>query len=240
MTAMLKKLRHRLRAGAGCANELRKDQSGLAMVEFAISLPIVLGIGMLGTETANYVVTHMKISQVAMQVADSASRVGEQNVLQARQVFEDDINDVFIGAEKLGGRFDLMGRGRIILSSLQEYDPDPDNADEDESNQFIAWQRCRGAKNFTSSYGVEGDGSTDDTFPGMGETGSELTAARGTAVMFVEISYTYESLTPFDFLDGREITYTAAFTVRDNRDLTGLYNSNPPEPVADCSTFSAT
>ena len=42
-----------------------------------------------------------------------------------------------------------------------------------------------------------------------------------------------------DWLDGEEISYTAAFNVRDNRDLTRLYQTNPPTPVARCNVYSA-
>ena len=54
--------------------------------------------------------------------------------------------------------------------------------------------------------------------------------------MFVEIAYDYDSLTPFDIYDGRTIRYTAAFNVRDSRDLTQLYDDGP---AADCDTYSA-
>ena len=87
-----------------------------------------------------------------------------------------------------------------------------------------------------SSYGVQGVGATGTGFPGMGKAGREITASNGTAVMFVEVSYDYDSLTPFDLFDGREITYTAAFNVRDSRDLTQLY---PGGPQAACNVYSA-
>ncbi|MDC8753359.1 pilus assembly protein [Erythrobacter sp. sf7] len=206
---------------------LAPDSSGVAMVEFAFTAPIVLAMGMLGTETAYFVITHMQVSQVAMQVADNASRVGEQDVLTSRKVYESDINDSLVGAEKLGEQFAIFQRGRVIISSLQQ------NAD---GGQWINWQRCRGAKVFNSSYGVEGDGATGTGFPGMGEAANRITASPGTAVMFVEISYDYDSLTPFDIFDGREIRYTAAFNVRDSRDLTRLYDDGPS---ADCGTYSA-
>lgn len=212
-------------------NALRSDTSAVAMVEFAFTAPLVLALGMLGTETSYYVISHMKVSQIAMQVADSASRVGEQDVLVARKVYEGDINDVFIGAEKLGANLGIMANGRVILSSLQQ------NAD---GGQWIAWQRCRGAKVFNSTYGVEGDGASGTTLAGMGEAGKEITASAGTAVMFAEVSYTYDALTPFDFLDNQEITYTAAFNIRDSRDLTQLYQTDPASSVASCSTYSAT
>lgn len=209
---------------------LARNNSGVAFVEFAFAAPLVLGMGMLGTETAYYVITHMQVSQVAMQIADNVSRVGEQDVLVARRVFEADVNESFIGAERLGEQIDIFEQGRIIVSSLQQ------NAD---GGQWIAWQRCRGAKLHDSTFGVQGDGASGTTFPGMGETGREITASPGTAVIFVEISYDYDSLTPFDIFDGNTITYTAAFNIRDNRDLTGLFQRNPPSPVARCNVYSA-
>ncbi|MFL0356549.1 TadE/TadG family type IV pilus assembly protein [Erythrobacter sp. GH1-10] len=212
------------------ARRMRDCGSGVAMVEFAFSAPIVIALGMMGAETANFAITHMQISQVAMQVADNASRVGEYDVLVNRKVYEDDINQAFVGAEKLGGRYEIFENGRIILSSLEQ---------NSEGGQWIHWQRCRGAKNHTSSYGVEGDGATGTTFPGMGEPGKEITASNGTAVMFVEVSYTYTPVTPFEFFGDTEILYTAAFNIRDQRDLTRIYQTNPVSPVARCNVFSA-
>lgn len=159
----------------GFFRRLVRDRSGLALTEFAFTLPIILSLGMLGTELANYTVTHMRISQVAVQLADNASRAGSDEVLQARQVTEGDITEVFIGAWKLGGGLDVLDNGRVILSSLQ--------VNAAGNGQWIAWQRCMGLKNVASSYGIEGDGETDDTFPGMGEAGNEITATDGEAVM---------------------------------------------------------
>lgn len=213
--------------GQRMTRRLTQDVSGLAMVEFAFTAPIVLGMGMLGTETAYFVITHMKVSQIAMQVADNTSRIGETDVLTERRVFERDVNGALVGAEKLGQDIDIFQQGRIIVSSLQR------NA---QGGQTIRWQRCRGAKVHNSSFGVEGVGATGTGFPGMGEPGRQITAAQGTAVMFVEISYDYDSLTPFDLFNGQTISYTAAFNVRDARDLSQLH---PGGPQASCTTYSA-
>ena len=209
---------------------LKSETSGVAFVEFAFTAPIVLALGMLGTETAYFVVTHMQVSQIAMQVADNASRVGEQDVLEEKKVYENDITEVFVGAEKAGETINLFENGRIILSSLQQ---------NEDGGQWIAWQRCRGAKNHSSSYGNAGDGAEGDTFPGMGSGTNKIKAASGTAVMFVEVSYTYEALTPFDFLGDQEFNYTAAFNIRDSRDLTQLYGADDGQDVASCTEFNA-
>jgi len=209
---------------------LRRDDSGLALTEFALSLPIFLSLGLLGTETAHYVVTHMRVSQIAMQIADNASRVGEQDVLVERRIFEDDINDVFVGADKLGGGLDILENGRVILSSLEQ---------NGEGGQWIHWQRCKGLKNHVSDYGDEGDGASGTSFPGMGRPGEEITASSGNAVMFVQFTYEYQPITPISAMDGQAITYTAAFNVRDSRDLTQIHQTTPVSAVSDCDTFSA-
>lgn len=212
------------------ARTLRQCRSGVAMIEFAFAAPILLTMGLVGSETAYFAITHMRVSQVAMQVADNASRVGELDMIVARQVFERDINEVLVGAEKYGESFKLFENGRVIVSSLQR------NAD---GGQTIRWQRCRGAKVHNSSFGVEGVGATGTSFQGMGPTGRQIQASQGTAVMFVEVVYDYKPLTPFSAFGNRVITYTAAFNIRDNRDLTQIYNTNPPAPVARCNVYSA-
>jgi len=216
-----------LARGRHLAGRFGPDTSGLALVEFAFSAPLVLGMGMLGTDTASLVIVHMQVSQIAMQVADNASRVGEQDVLAARKVFERDINQTMIGAEKLGENIQIFARGRVIISSLQL------NA---QSGQWIKWQRCRGAKMYNSTNGVQGDGITGTSFPGMGPSGSRITASAGTAVMFVEVAYDFRSITPLNLFNNQQIVYTAAFNVRDNRDLNSLYAGGN---VANCSTYSA-
>jgi hypothetical protein len=207
--------------------QLKQDVSGLAMVEFAFAAPLVLGMGMLGTDTAFLVISHLQVSQIAMQVADNAARVGEEDTLAARRVYESDIIDTLLGAEKLGENIAIFQQGRVIFSSLQR------NA---QGGQWIAWQRCRGAKNYNSSYGLQGAGATGTSFPGMGVPGRYITASTGTAVMFVEVAYDFRSITPMNLFNNQQIVYTAAFNVRDNRDLTQLYSGGP---VASCTVYSA-
>ena len=227
----------RLRRTFATLGHVARDNSAVAMVEFAFAAPVVLALGLMGTETANFAITHMQISQIAMQVADNASRVGESDVLVAKKVYEDDINEVFIGAEKLGERYNIFEQGRIIISSVQH-----NELGAGLSGQTIKWQRCRGAKVYDSTYGFEGVGADNGSFRGIGDDPNpnrRLAAEPGTAVMFVEVAYDYDPITPFEFFGDTEIQYTAGFNVRDSRDLTGLYQTSPASGVADCSVYSA-
>lgn len=214
--------------------QLVRHTSGVAMAEFAMVFPLILGVGLMGLETANRVLVELKVSQLANLIADNAARIGEQSMLEDRKVYEADINDLFHGAELQGGSaIDLYENGRVILSSLEVLP-------ETESKQYIHWQRCVGKKDFVSSYGVEGDGVTANDFPGMGPAGEEVIAFADEAVMFVEISYDYQALigAPFTFDDGA-VHAIASYTVRNDRDLTQVYqrDKSDPDPVADCSAF---
>lgn len=199
---------------------LLDDTSGVALTEFAFAAPIFLTLGLVGADTVNYVVVHMRISQVALHVADNASRVGEQDVITARKIYERDINDLLMGAERYAGGLDLKENGRIILSSLEV------NSDD---GQWIHWQRCSGDKVHESQFGLQGDGATGTGLAGMGRPGAEIFATPGNAVMFVEVAYDYQPIVPISMLENQEIVYTASFNVRDSRDLPGgVYSGGMP------------
>src|SRR3546814_1088407 len=70
-----------------------------------------------------------------------------------------------------------------------------------------------------SAYGVEGVGATGTDFKGMGPVGREVTAAAGTAIMFVEVTYEYQPLLFGAWLGPRTIRSTAAYNIREARDL---------------------
>jgi hypothetical protein len=213
---------------------LATTRSGVAATEFALALPLLLGAGLMGLEVANRAVVQMQINQLASHIADNASRIGDTSMLQDRRIYENDINDLLRGAQLQGkGRIDLFEHGRVIISSLEVV---PDTED----RQYIHWQRCLGKKQHVSTYGVEGDG-LDGRLAGMGPPGKEVWAFPGDAVMFVEIAYDYQSLVGGPFgIDG-EVWATAAFTVRDDRDLSQIYqrNADNPDPLAGCDTFGS-
>ena len=216
MTDLATKPRRNLRA---VLRALRRDTAGLALIEFAYGLPVLLGIGLGGVEIANLAVTRMRVSQIGMMVADNAARVGENNGLSLKRVFESDMLDTFEAARIQGVPIDFVNRGRIIVSSLQQ------NSD---GGQWIAWQRCYGNKTWASSYGVAGNGKTGTAFTGMGPAGQQVQAPASTGVMFVEIAYDYDAIVePFAQglqyfgmrVDNQVLTYKGTFVVRDPRQL---------------------
>ena len=205
---------------------LWRNRRAAVAVEMAFAIPglVVLGFG--GIEIANLTLTHTRISQIGLSAADNASRIAFGSSLSQPSIREIDINEVFTGVEAQAEGLDFKPNGRIILSSL-ERNP--------EDGQWIHWQRCYGDMKVNSAYGPEGTGITGTDFPGMGPEGSEVKAPAGTAVMFVEITYQYKSVVYGKWLKPQTIRSTAAFNIREGRDLQQVYNPAPAATPSTCT-----
>ncbi|MEG3086110.1 TadE/TadG family type IV pilus assembly protein [Sphingomonas sp. PB4P5] len=207
------------------------DQRGLALIEFALALPLVLGVGMYGVETANLAIVNMRLSQIALNLADNASRVGETGS-SMQQLRESDISDVLQATRLQGASMKLTTNGRVTLSSLEGSST---------GVQTIHWQRCIGLQNgtsYASSYDktngtIDANDGQDtaatnkgvEVTGGMGDGTQKVSAPNGAGVMYVEINYDYKPLLGSMFATPAKLKYTASFIVRDNRDFTKIYES---------------
>lgn len=179
---------------------LRRDQRGVALIEFALSLPILMVLVLVGLELTNYVLANHRVRQIAAMTADNASRL-------RTQMSEAYINQLFVGVQKAGAGINFQNRGRVILSSVQN------NAAS--NGQWIRWQRCYGSLSKTSNYGTQGKGQNDSSLP----TINGLVAQPGSALMYAEAEYQYKPLIATSFLNNRRITSEVAFIVRQRTDF---------------------
>jgi hypothetical protein len=217
---------------------LRRNQSGLALTEFALSIPIFTGLGMYGTETAYRAVAQMQVSQAALALADNASRIGQTGNTGVQPTVQDSqIVEALVGTRLQTDNLDLLENGRVILSSL-EFKKIASESNREQ--QFIRWQRCKGMRNFTSAY-VSGINTSNAAFTGVGPAGA-VKAIEGSAVMYVEIQYAYQPLFGELFAEGVVINQEAAFTIRDDRNLAAGINNDmtPTTGAATCNKFDAT
>ena len=231
------------------ASSLRDCRSGVAFIEFAFALPVLLALGLLGLETANYAMANLRVSNIAMLTADNAARVRES-------IDEGDITELMTGAKMAGSNINFAANGRIILTDLE---PTATGG-----KQWVRWQRCDGALNYTGTNtalrpltasgvaitngteiyatdrtAVSGSPSSETkaTLTSVGSGSNVISASTGSAVMLVEVAYNYQPVIPNSFLQGRQITYTSAFNVRQRTDQT-LRNINRVTPKS-CNTFAA-
>ena len=219
---------------------LDENQSGVTIIEFAYSLPILMVLGFTGVETANLAVANMRVSQIAMTVADNLSRAKQSVPLGLPQLREVDINDALLGAKIQGGdSLAILNNGRIIVSSLQQ------NAS---GKQTIKWQRCKGVLNVSSTYGAQG--ATQPTsgtggFQGMGTGSNRVQAEPNSAIIFAEVTYDYQPVFGNWLLGAVRLRREAAFYVRDDRDITGdathadsVYNPTPTATASACNVYN--
>jgi Flp pilus assembly protein TadG len=193
---------------------LWSDRSGASLVEFAITFPVLSVMGMYGIEIAYMASVNMQISQIALQVADNASRLEQtSNNTVAPTVTEAGIDSIMTGAIKVGERFRFTQNGRVILSSLEK--------DAASGKQFIHWQRCTGSLVVPSAYGNDSNnnGLSGTTLNGMGSGATKVQAPTGIAVMFVEVVYDYQGIFGDLFVRNTRFRQEAAYLVRDIRDL---------------------
>lgn len=210
---------------SGISRCLMANRRGMAVVEFALTLPFVVGFTMAGAELTNYTITKMRLSQIALQIADNASRIGTGSLLSAKQISEAQINDLLLGAiaqSESGTKLALDANGRMILYSLEPV------ANPNTTDQYkIRWKRCRGLK--TSFAGTYAQGTTN--LAGFVYNGQTIKAPTNGAVMVVQLSYTYRPLIAQSWIRNTEIVEYGAMTVRDTRDMigptggVGIYNT---------------
>ena len=216
-------------------SRLRRNESGVALIEFAYSMPILMLLGFTGVELANLAIASMRVSQITMTVADNLSRAKQTVPLGLPQLREVDINDALLGARIQGGNnLPILTNGRIIISSLQR------NA---AGLQTISWQRYKGLLNVSSAYGAQGatqPSTGTGGFQGMGAGSTRVQAEANSAVIFAEVSYDYQPVFGNWLLGAMRLRREAAFYVRDDRDLTAVYNPNPAATVAACNQFNTT
>ncbi len=231
-------------------HRLKRDQSGLAMVELAVSLPFFMGLVIGGVETANYASVIMQLNQITLHTADSAARIGSATPNAIKTISEAQIKDVFEGALREGDRIavggshsyidpktgvpSIRGNTLIILSSLEQTQPFNARA----PRYRIRWQRCAGTATFyNSTYGTRAGGSS---VTGIGPTGRQVVPPPGGVLMFVELQYYFKPLivNGFSRLTDRTISQIASAVVRENRDTVGptgsdgIYNNEGITPAS--------
>jgi len=240
--------------------QLGRATRGAVFAELAIALPLVLLLGLGGIETARYVQTNLRLSQMAQTVADNAGRV--RSALD-----ETNVNEIMIGAKLMGAPIDFTNKGRIILSDLEQRTNTTGTGGQGTKTasnpngyrQWIRWQRCAGALNRSSGYGVpltssgaavtnlsdatnsdHGAVQTASVIDGMGPAGAQISASGGTSVMVVELFYSYRSLLPIYSWGSGTIHVVQAFNIRQRTDFS-VYNANGLTGTrrSDCSLFNA-
>lgn len=203
---------------------LARARDGVAAVEFALALPLLVGLTMCGAEAANMAYTSQKLGDIATMTADNISRI-------RLSISNGDVTDTLGGIKILGDNIDLRNNGRIIVSSIAPVLDGSGNV----TNQTLRWQRCTGALVKSSAYATT-EGSNIGA-SGMGPSGRQIAATKDSELIFVEVYYTYKPLISASFFGTPQMSAIAAMSVRErNGTANDILSSGTNSP---CSTYAA-
>lgn len=182
-----------MRAIARTLLRLRRCRAGVAALEAALALPILLVIVLGGVDIVGYVAAAKKVDRLSGAIANLTARA--DRLRDDTQCTESDcLGMLFLAASQVAEPLDLEANGRLIVSSLVDPEDGPPE---------IAWQRTG------PDYTIEADskvGAEGEAFD-MPE-GFEL--PEGDNAIVVEIFYDYQ---PFP-LSGDLLFATPALSTR--------------------------
>ncbi|MEQ9255906.1 MAG: pilus assembly protein, partial [Alphaproteobacteria bacterium] len=160
------------------------DRSGALLVEFAIAIPILLSVTLIGTDTARMILLQQKLDRAAVTLADLAA--------QAESLDMTDIGNLLTAVGRIADPYPLGPQSAIVLTSVRK--PAGTSA-------IIDWQQVSGGLSAASEIGV-GDGATA-TLP------AGFSLLDGQTVIVAEVFYELEPLFLTEF--GTQSIYRRAF-----------------------------
>jgi Flp pilus assembly protein TadG len=161
------------------------NRQGIALVEFAAVLPLLLLMMFGGFETTRYILIQLKLDRTATSMADLVS--------QLNGVSEGQLLDIYEAAEDIMQPFNIATGGRIIISNV--YRPTAAAA-------TVQWQRASsGGLASTSQVGAQG---ATAVLP------NGLTLGVGEDVIVAETFYQYNP-TLVDWFFDSAVIYQIAF-----------------------------
>ncbi|KHL26251.1 hypothetical protein PK98_07180 [Croceibacterium mercuriale] len=194
---MRTRARHLLRLLAGC-------RRGVSAVEFALALPLFVGVMGAGIEVSFLLLAQVKVQRLATMTADLVARDGASD----RRLSEAQVYDILYAMDVAASPLEIRNRGRVIVSAVMGQDENDDG--EGDVNQ-IMWQRFDGA--LTRAPQLMGCWSISDVAAGIPR---QLNA--GEPLFHAQVSYAYEPVFSDTFVQWLQvppvITRTASFRGR--------------------------
>jgi TadE-like protein len=121
---------------------LRRNDLGVAALEFAIILPTMLLLVYGGYEGWRVIMAAQRADRVSHALADLASRMPDGAT-------ESDVTTMLEGGLFIAKPYDMLKEGRVVISAVDT-----------DASRTIVWQRCLGQASFKSSLGAEGGSAT--------------------------------------------------------------------------------
>lgn len=204
---------------------LAQSQRGVSAVEFALILPIFVGLMGAGIEISSLMIANMKVQRLATMTADMVAQSGSSE----SRISEAQIYDILSAMDLAAQPLDIRGHGRVIISAVMG--EDTRNGGEANVNR-IKWQRFDGS--YTAASSVIGCWSSSDTTNVIGRQ-----LRLGEPLFHAQVSYVYQPIFNRAFVKWfnvpETITHTATYRGRGAIYRPPLDVENYP-PKQNCNT----
>ncbi|OUR79843.1 hypothetical protein A9Q83_02515 [Alphaproteobacteria bacterium 46_93_T64] len=157
---------------AGLFSRFIREKSGLAMLEFAMLLPMMMVLMLGSFEVGRYALLTQKIDRISATLGDLVARA---EALSAAEV-----DNLFNSTDHLAKPFDFSGSGMVVVSSV---------VGRDGQEPLIIGQRSRGSVG--SEVSKIGSDGGEATLPPVFTDGAGQTLADGEGVIVTEVFYSY-------------------------------------------------
>jgi Flp pilus assembly protein TadG len=166
----------------GALRRLRGDQHGVSIIEFALTLPMLVLVGAGGIELINYILANQKIERIASITADNVAR----NTLAPS---ERSFTDTFAGVNEIAAPFDFDPNGRVMMTGVIGV------AQNSVVVGKVVWQRCSGQlPGITSAVGSQAADVTKWAEGPDAVLPSNITLLQNQLVIITEVAYRYDPM----------------------------------------------
>jgi Flp pilus assembly protein TadG len=171
-----------------------KSERGIAAVEFALVLPVVLLVLLCCFEVPRYVLIYQKVARTASGVADLVSQADEP--MTATQ-----LTDVYSAAGAMMDPYDLKTNGKIYITSINN----PTGA-----GASITWQRNSGSL-----------GGVSTKITSVASLPAGLSPPAGESVLIAEVYYHYAPIFTSLIYNGTNFYRVSYIRPRNDNLMTG-------------------
>jgi Flp pilus assembly protein TadG len=174
----------------------RRSQAGIAYVEFAMTLPLLLALLLGAIEMTRYILIVQKVEKASVTLSDL--------VAQSKEITTPQLNQLITAAGQIMQPYEFGERGYAIVTSVTRTDPNPAR---------VNWQHVGGGSwTQTSQIGTTGSVAT---LP------ANFTVADRENVIFAEVYYQFEPILANYFLGTIQVYRVSIYKPRLG-DLTSL------------------
>lgn len=201
-----------------------RNTRAVAMLEFALMLPLFLGFMLTAIEFANYIMANNRVQRLVAMSADLVAQSGTGDI----GIGEGQIYDLFSAVDLTARPFDLRNDGRIVITGVRGTDDDNNGTVENR----ILWQRFDGG--YVTAPMVGCNRTTH-----IAELPQSRQVLLDEILFHVQVSYRYRpvfSTIPFRMLSlPLDFTRIAMFRAR-NKDFQTLTPDSRFPPKSNCTT----